>query len=87
MDNEIEQLKKLCEEAQNADWNEVIERAVNLRESEKAFIQAHRPGIVKALWSHFQMTRDKCGCTSANHERAICSVRLIEKLLLEEELH
>ncbi|HEY7671672.1 MAG TPA: hypothetical protein VIC71_05595 [Gammaproteobacteria bacterium] len=85
MEKEIRRRAELCERAQNAEWEDVIMLAKNLDADQKAFLREHRPGLVKALWSHFDATRGACGCRSATHERPECTVRLIERLLLDEE--
>jgi hypothetical protein len=85
MDKEIRRRAQLCERAQNPDWEDVIALAENLNASQKAFIKEHPPGLVKALWSHFDATRGQCGCKSPTHERHDCTVRLIERLLLDEQ--
>jgi hypothetical protein len=48
-------------------------------------LREHPPGLVKALWMHFEATRDRCGCSTAAHERPECSVALVQRLLLEGE--
>jgi hypothetical protein len=85
MNGEIARRMTLCERAGNPDWEDVVQLAGNLKDAEKAFIREHPPGLVEALWRHFDATRDKCGCTSSSHERPECTVRLIERLLLDEE--
>lgn len=85
MDKEIARRKKICEQAENAEWEDVIPFMSGLEREQRAFLKAHPPGLVKALWAHFEATRDKCGCTSASHERADCPAKLIERLLLDEE--
>ncbi|MBN1240657.1 MAG: hypothetical protein JXB36_19300 [Gammaproteobacteria bacterium] len=85
MDGEIARRRELCELAGNPDWEDVVLLADNLQPAEKDFIRAHPPGLVEALWKHFDATRDKCGCESLSHERPDCTVRLIERLLLREE--
>ena len=86
MDREIEHKIALCERADNAEWGEIVVFAKQLTEAQKAFMHAHPPGLVRALWEHFDATRDRCGCTTAAHERVGCTVPLIERLLLEAEL-
>ena len=85
MDKEIARRKTLCQLAENPEWEETVLLARNLNTAQKAFLREHPPGLVNALWNHFEVTRDKCGCTSAAHERPNCSVRLIERLLIDEE--
>ena len=85
MDTEIARRKKLCEQAEDPEWDEAVLLARNLSTQQKAFLREHPPGLVNALWTHFEGTRDKCGCTSFAHERPDCSVRLIERLLVDEE--
>jgi hypothetical protein len=85
MDKEIHRRTKLCERADNPEW-EAVAVARNLDADQKAFLKAHPPGLVKALWQHFDATRDRCGCATPAHERPGCSVGLIEKLLLDEEV-
>ena len=53
---------------------------------QKAFLRDHPPGLVNALWAHFEATCERCGCKTPAHERPDCEVRLIERLLLEQEL-
>jgi hypothetical protein len=86
MDREIRVKIELCERADNAEWDEVIVRACDLRPEQTAFLREHPPGLVKALWTHFDGTRDRCGCTTPAHERPGCAVPLIERLLLDGEL-
>ena len=85
MDIQLKRKKKLAEQARNAEWQELVTVIEHLGENEKAFLREHPPGLVNALWIHFEATRDKCGCESPNHEQPDCSVRLIERLLLDEE--
>jgi hypothetical protein len=85
MEKEIRRRAELCERAQNPEWEDVIVLAKNLDAPQKAFLREHPPGLVKALWSHFAATREACGCKSPTHERPDCTVRLIERLLLDEE--
>jgi hypothetical protein len=85
MDREIARRKKLCEQAEDPEWGEAMVLARNLSAPQIAFLREHPPGLVNALWSHFEATCDKCGCTSLAHERPECSVRLIERLLVDEE--
>jgi hypothetical protein len=85
VDKEIRRRAELCERAQSPEWEEVIMLAKNLDSAEKAFLREHPPGLVKALWTHFETTREACGCKSPTHERSGCTVRLIERLLLDEE--
>jgi hypothetical protein len=76
---------ELCDRASDAEWREVVLLAQRLAEDQKAFLQAHPPGLVRALWAHFAATRDRCGCETAAHERVDCTVPLVERLLLEAE--
>ena len=85
MDTEIARRKKLCEQAEDPEWDETVLLARNLSAQQKAFLREHPPGLVKALWAHFDATRDRCGCDTATHERSGCTVPFIEKLLLEAE--
>ena len=85
MDREIKRKIELCERADNAEWEEVIVVAKHLTKDQRTFMQEHPPGLVKALWAHFDATRDRCGCDTATHERSGCTVPFIEKLLLEAE--
>jgi len=86
MDREIARRCAVCAAADNPEWEEVIARARSLSAAQKAFIKGHPPGLVRALWAHFEATRDHCGCATSSHEGKACQVRLIEKLLLEQEL-
>jgi hypothetical protein len=86
MDREIARYVELCERADSAEWDVVVARPRGLTPEEKAFLHAHPPGLVRALWAHFDATRDRCGCKGPTHERAGCTVPLIERLLLEAEL-
>jgi hypothetical protein len=86
MDKEIQRRMQLCERAVDAEWEDAVVLAPHLDANQKAFLKDHPPGLVKALWRHFDATRDRCGCATPSHERAACSVRLIEKLLLDEEV-
>lgn len=86
MDKEIQRRMQLCERAVDADWEDAVVLARHLDANQLAFLREHPPGLVKALWQHFDATRDRCGCVTSAHERPACSVRLIEKLLLDEEV-
>jgi hypothetical protein len=86
MDREIKHKIETCERADNAEWDEVIVQARNLRAEQKTFLREHPPGLVKALWTHFDATRDRCGCSTPAHERPGCAVRLLERLLLDGEV-
>jgi hypothetical protein len=85
MDKEIQLKIQSCERAENAEWEEVVAVAEGLDETQKAFLREHPPGLVMALWSHFEATRGQCGCNTPAHERPGCTVRLIERLLLDEQ--
>lgn len=85
MEREIQRRAQLCERAQNPEWEDVVALAKNLDVSQRAFLKEHPPGLIKALWNHFDATRGQCGCTSPTHERPGCTVRLIERLLLDEQ--
>ena len=85
MDKEIARRKEICERAENAEWEDTIVLLRDLSPEQQAFLKAHPPGLVEALWSHFEATRDKCGCKSAAHERPGCPVGLVERLLLDQE--
>jgi hypothetical protein len=85
MDRDIQRRIGLCERADDAEWEEAVVLARHLEAKQKAFLKDHPPGLVKALWLHFDATRDRCGCATPAHERPGCSVRLIEKLLLDQE--
>lgn len=85
MEKEIEQRAELCERAQNPEWEDIVTLAGGLDAAQKAFIEAHPPGLVKALWAHFDATRERCGCGSPSHERPDCTVGLIQRLLLDDQ--
>jgi hypothetical protein len=85
MNTGIERRIELCSRADDAEWEELVVVARHLGKNQKAFMQAHPPGLVRALWLHFAATRDRCGCSTAAHERAECAVPLIERLLLEAD--
>lgn len=85
MDTEIDRRTKACDAARNPEWDSVVMQAEKLGKSEKAYIRMHPPGLVGALWTHFAATRDKCGCETVGHEREDCAVRLIERILRDEE--
>ena len=85
MDREIKRKIELCERADDAEWDDVVASAKHLAQAQKAYLREHPPGLVKALWAHFDATRDRCGCDTATHERSGCTVPFIEKLLLEAE--
>jgi hypothetical protein len=85
MDQDIARKRHLCEAAENAEWVDRISAAAGLSDAEKRFIEAHPPGLIRALWGHFEATRDVCGCRTPVHERADCPAGLIERLLLGEE--
>lgn len=86
MDREITRKIDLCARADDAEWDEAVLGMQNLTKEQKIFLREHPPGLVKALWSHFDATRGRCGCTTAAHERPECSVALIERLLLDGEV-
>jgi len=86
VDKEIKRRQKLCDQADSAEWEEVVALARKLSPAQKAYLKDHPPGLVAALWGHFDATRERCGCATPAHERPSCKVRLIEKLLLEQEL-
>lgn len=86
MDSEIQRRVRLCERADDAEWEQKVALASTLGASQKAFLKDHPPGLVRALWQHFDATRDRCGCATPAHERPGCAVRLIEKLLVDEEV-
>jgi hypothetical protein len=86
MDREIKHKIDLCERADAAEWEEVVALARHLTQEQKAFLREHPPGLVRALWAHFEATRDRCGCATAAHERPACTVPLVDRLLLEAEL-
>ena len=85
MEQQIQGRIRECERADDAEWEEKV-AAERFDSGQKEFLRAHPPGLVKALWQHFVATRDRCGCRAASHERPECTVRLIERLLLEEEV-
>ena len=85
MDRQIAKRKRLCDEARNAEWEERLLSPARLERKEIAFIKAHQPGLVAALWVHFERTRDKCGCKTTAHEQTDCPAGLIERLLRDEE--
>lgn len=85
MNTGIERRVELCSRAEDAEWEELVVLARHLGREQKAFMQAHPPGLVRALWLHFAATRDRCGCQTAAHERTDCTVPLIERLLLEAD--
>jgi hypothetical protein len=60
--------------------------ARHLGKDHKAYLHEHPPGLVRALWAHFDATRDRCGCTTPGHEREGCTVPLVERLLLDGEI-
>ena len=86
MDREIKRKIDACVRADNAEWDEVVLGTENLTKEQKTFLREHSPGLVKALWSHFDATRDRCGCATAAHERPECSVSLVERLLLDGDI-
>lgn len=86
MDSDVQAKIELCERADGAEWEEIVARAARLDPAQRAFLKAHDPALVRALWVHFAATRDRCGCATNEHERPSCSVRLVERLLLDEEL-
>lgn len=85
MDSELQRKIELCERARNAEWEEIVAGLEHLDASQHAYLRAHPPGLVHALWRHFDATRSACGCSSAAHERPACTVGLIERLLLDEQ--
>jgi hypothetical protein len=85
LDNEITRRRHLCDEAENAEWEDRISAAANLSAAEKLFLKEHPPGLVRALWDHFEATRDVCSCETPAHERPDCPTGLIERLLLDQE--
>lgn len=85
MEAEIKRRIGLCRDAQTPDWNSVIARVEKLAKNEQEYLIAHPPGLVKALWNHYEATQEACGCQSPNHEKVDCSVRLVDRLLADEE--
>lgn len=85
MDAEIRHKIDLSNQAQDAEWEEIVAAIPGLSQALRRFFHEHPPGLVKALWNHFDATRDQCGCSSSSHERPECTVRLIERLLLDEQ--
>lgn len=85
MESEVRHKIGICEQAQNAEWDDIVASAERLDAAQRAFLSEHPPGLVRALWNHFDATRDKCGCSAPTHERPECTVRFIERLLLEEQ--
>lgn len=85
MESEIRRKVQLCQRAADAEWEEVVAIAKDLDDVQKAFLKEHTPGLVAALWKHFDATRGQCGCRSPTHERPGCTVRLIERLLLDDQ--
>lgn len=84
MEREIQRRSRVCEAAENPDWEDVVALS-GLDAAQRAFLTEHPPGLVRALWKHFDATRDACGCKSPTHERPECTVRFIERLLLDEQ--
>ena len=85
MDREVKRRIDLCSRADDAEWEERVLAVRNLGDDQKAFLREHPPGLVEALWKHFDATRDRCGCSLPSHERPECSVALVERLLLDGE--
>lgn len=85
MEKEIQRRLLMCERAQNAEWGDVIMLAEGLDAPQKAFLKEHPPGLIKALWRHFDATCGQCGCEEPTHERPDCTVRFIERLLLDDQ--
>lgn len=85
MDAEITRRRRACDSARNPSWETIVSGAKNLGDAEIAYMRLHPPGLVGALWSHFEATRDKCECQQATHERPDCAVRLIERILVDDE--
>lgn len=85
METEVRHKILVCEDAQNAEWDDIVARMANVGPTQRAYLNEHPPGLVKALWAHFHETRERCGCTMPRHERPGCVVRLIERLLLDEQ--
>jgi len=85
METEVERRMNLCRETQDPDWNSAIALAGNLGDKERAFLVAHPPGLVKALWDHYRETQGRCDCASPSHEKAGCTAMLIERLLADEQ--
>jgi hypothetical protein len=85
MDRQIRRKIDLCEHADNAEWDDIVVVARHLSKEHKLYLREHPPGLVKALWLHFEATRDRCGCATASHERSDCAVPLVQRLLLDLE--
>lgn len=85
MDRSIARYVELCERADTPEWTELVVVPRRLTPEQKAFLHAHPPGLVRALWAHFMATRDRCGCGTAAHDPT-CAVPLVERLVLEAEL-
>jgi hypothetical protein len=84
MDSEIKRRMQECAQADVAEWEEVVVNASPLSREQRRFLQDHPPGLIKALWQHFDMTRDRCGCESPTHERPECAVPWIDRMLRDE---
>ncbi len=85
MDREIKRKIEACARADDAEWEEIVLALKNLGKAQTAFLREHPPGLVRALWVHFEATRDRCGCATPAHERPECTVPLIERLLRDGE--
>jgi hypothetical protein len=85
MDAEIERRRSLCQAAQQPDWDDVVLLARDISDEVRAYLDAHPPGLVRALWTHFDATREHCGCLLPTHERPECQVRLVERLPIDQE--
>ncbi|HVY64157.1 MAG TPA: hypothetical protein VHH11_04970 [Gammaproteobacteria bacterium] len=86
MDREIERRIEVCARADDAEWDELVLGARNLGKAQMTFLREHPPGLVRALWLHFEATRDRCGCATTAHERPECTVPLVERLLQDGEI-
>lgn len=84
MESELKRRVVECTQADDAEWEEAVVMASSLSSLQKRFLRDHPPGLIKALWQHFDATRDRCGCDNSAHERPECVVPLIERVLRDE---
>ena len=85
MESELERRIGLCRDAQTPEWNSVIADAKVMDNAYRQYLIAHPPGLVKALWNHYEATREACDCETPTHEKAACTSRLIDRLLADEQ--
>lgn len=61
MDAEIRHKIGISNQTQDAEWEEIVAAIPGLNQAMRRFLHEHPPGLVKALWNHFDATRISAG--------------------------